>query len=387
MKRIYMDHSATTPVRQEVVDAMLPYFSDVFGNASSVHTFGQEARKVVEKARETIANCLGADPTEIYFTSGGTESDNMAVKGVASAYEKNGKHLITSQIEHHAVLNCLNNLEKKGFSATYLPVDEGGIVHPDSLRDAITPETTLVSTMLANNETGTVEPIAELAAIAREKKIMFHTDAVQAVGKIPVNVNDLNVNLLTISAHKIYGPKGIGALHIRKGTRITPLLHGGHHERNRRAGTENVAGIVGFAKAMELAYKELPTEPARLAALRDRLERGIRERIRHVRTNGSVEHRLPNLLNMSFEFVEGESLLLGLDFKGVAVSTGSACTSGSLEPSHVLQAMGIPPATAQGSLRFSLGRANTEADIDYVIEVLPEIVERLRQMSPLYTEK
>ena len=386
MRKVYMDHSATTPVREEVLEAMLPYFSDRFGNAASVHTFGQEARKAVEEARETVAECIGADPTEIYFTSGGTEADNMAVKGAARAYEKKGKHIITSQIEHHAVLNCFQELEKAGFSASYLPVDENGLVEPESLRDAITPDTTLVSVMLANNEMGAVEPIAELAAITRANGIVFHTDAVQAVGRMPVDVNELNVSLLTISAHKMYGPKGIGALYIRKGTRITPLLHGGHHERNRRAGTENVPAMVGFAKAIELACEDLPTESPRLAALRDRLEAGIRERISFVRTNGSVASRLPNVLNMSFEFVEGEPLLLGLDMNGVAVSTGSACTSGSVEPSHVLRAMGMPPAAAQGGLRFSLGRGNTEEDVDYVLEVLPEIVERLRQISPLYTQ-
>ena len=387
MRKVYMDHSATTPLREAVLEAMSPYFSEVFGNASSVHTFGQEARKAVETARETVANCIGADPTEIYFASGGTECDNLAVKGVAAAYAKKGKHLIASQTEHHAVLNCFQKLEKQGFSASYLPVDEDGLVSPDTLQKAITPETILVSVILANNETGTIEPIADLAAVAREKEVVFHTDAVQALGKIPVNVNELNVNLLTISGHKIYGPKGIGALFIRKGTRIAPLLHGGHHERNRRAGTENVPAIVGFARAVELACKEMPIESPRLATLRDRLERGMRERIEFVRTNGSVTSRLPNMLNMSFEFVEGESLLLGLDMKGVAVSTGSACTSGSLEPSHVLRAMNVPPATAQGSLRFSLGRGNTDQDVDYVLETLPEIVGRLRQISPLYAEK
>jgi cysteine desulfurase len=387
MRKVYMDHAATTPVREEVLQAMLPYFTDTFGNASSIHSFGQEARKAVEGARDTVADCLGADPTEICFTSGGTEGNNMAVKGAARAYEKRGDHIVTSQIEHHSVLNCFGALEDGGVSASYLPVDGDGLVDPESLRETVTPDTTLVSVTLANSETGTVEPIAELAAVARESKIAFHTDAVQAVGKIPVDVNELNVDLLTVSAHKVYGPKGIGALYIRKGTRIAPLLHGGHHERNRRAGTENVPAIVGFAKAIELACSEASAESTRLAALRDRLEAGIKERIDLVRTNGSVTSRLPSVLNMSFEFVEGEALLIGLDMKGIAVSTGSACTSGSVEPSHVLRAMGIPPTTAHASLRFSLGRGNTQKDVDYVLDVLPQVVGRLRQLSPDYSRR
>ena len=381
MKQVYMDHAATTPVREEVLEAMLPHFADRFGNVSSVHSFGQQARSAVDEARETVADCIGADPTEICFTSGGTEANNLAIKGVADAYEKKGKHIICSKIEHHSVLNCFQDLQDKGFSASYLPVDGGGLVDPEKLLEVVTPDTTLVSVMLANNETGTVEHVAEMAAVARENGSVFHTDAVQAVGKIPVDVNQLDVDLLTMSAHKIYGPKGIGALFIRKGTRIAPLLHGGHHERNRRAGTENVPAIVGFAKAIELARDELPVESARLAALRGRLEQGIRGRIDRVRTNGSATSRLPNVLNVSFESVEGEPLVIGLDMKGVAVSTGSACTSGSLEPSHVLRAMGVPPAAAQQSVRFSLGRTNTEQDVDYVLEVLPELVERLRRIS------
>jgi len=386
VRRVYMDHAATTPVRDEVLEAMLPYFSVAFGNASSAHTFGQDARKALDNARHTVAACIGADTTEIYFTSGGTEADNLAIKGVASAYEKRGNHIITTRTEHRAVLNCVQQLETRGFSTTYLPVDADGLVCPDALRKAIRPETTLVSVMLANNETGTIGPVAELAGIAKEQGILFHTDAVQAVGKIPVDVNELNVDLLAISAHKLYGPKGVGALYVRKGTRIAPLLHGGHQERNRRAGTENVAGIVGLAKAIELACREMRTESPRLASLRDRLERGIRERIDFVRTNGSPVSRLPNLLNMSFEFVEGESLVLGLDMKGVAAATGSACTSGALEPSHVLRAMDVPPAVAHGSLRFSLGRTTTEEDIEHLLAVLPDIVERLRHISPIYKQ-
>jgi len=381
VEQVYMDHAATTPVREEVLEAMLPYFADRFGNVSSVHSFGQQARSAVAEARKTVADCIGADPAEICFTSGGTEANNLAITGVARAYEKKGKHIICSKIEHHAGLNCFQDLEDKGFSASYLPVDGTGLVDPEKLREAVTQDTTLVSVMLANNETGTVEPVPELAAVATENGAVFHTDAVQAVGKIPVDVNQLDVDLLTISAHKIYGPKGIGALFIRKGTRIAPLLHGGHHERNRRAGTENVPAIVGFAKAIELARDELPVESARLAALRGRLEQGIRDRIGRVRTNGSATSRLPNVLNVRFESVEGEPLVIGLDMKGVAVSTGSACTSGSLEPSHVLRAMGVPPAAAQQSVRFSLGRTNTEQDVDYVLEVLPELVERLRRIS------
>jgi len=381
VEQVYMDHAATTPVREEVLEAMLPYFADRFGNVSSVHSFGQQARSAVAEARKTVADCIGADPAEICFTSGGTEANNLAITGVARAYEKKGKHIICSKIEHHAGLNCFQDLEDKGFSPSYLPVDDAGLVDAEKLREAVTQDTTLVSVMLANNETGTVEPVAELAAVARENAAVFHTDAVQAVGKIPVDVNQLDVDLLTISAHKIYGPKGIGALFIRKGTRIAPLLHGGHHERNRRAGTENVPAIVGFAKAIELARDELPVESARLAALRGRLEQGIRDRIGRVRTNGSATSRLPNVLNVRFESVEGEPLVIGLDMKGVAVSTGSACTSGSLEPSHVLRAMGVPPAAAQQSVRFSLGRTNTEQDVDYVLEVLPELVERLRRIS------
>ncbi len=381
MRRIYMDHAATTPVRDEVLEAMLPYFSVTFGNASSVHSFGQDARKALDNARDTVAGCIGADPTEICFTSGGTEADNMAVKGVAAACQKRGRHIITTTIEHHAVINCVQELESRGFSATYLPVDEDGIVHPEGLREAIRPDTTLVTVMRANNETGTIEPVAELAGIAKEKGIIFHTDAVQAIGKIPVEVNELDVDLLAISAHKLYGPKGVGALYVRKGTRLAPLLHGGHHERNRRAGTENVPGIVGLAKAIELACNEMRTESQRLASLRDRLETGIRDRIGSVRTNGSPTSRLPNLLNMSFELVEGESLVLGLDMKGVAVATGSACSSGAVEPSHVLRAMGVPPTIAHSSLRFSLGRGTTDEDVCYVLEVLPGIVERLRHIS------
>lgn len=387
MKRVYLDHNATTPTHPEVVKAILPYYKEVFGNASSVHQFGQQARKAIDEAREKIANFIGASPKEIVFTSGGTEADNFALKGVAYANEKKGKHIITSSMEHHAVLNPCKYLEKKGFKVTYLPVDKYGLVDPEEVRRAITKETILISIIHANNEVGTIEPVTEIGKIAKEIGIYFHTDAVQTVGKIPVNVNELNIDLLSLSGHKIYGPKGIGVLYIRKGTRIQPLIQGGHHELNRRAGTENVPAIVGLGKAIEIAKATMEKESMRLTNLRNRLCGGIGEKIECVHLNGHPGKRLPNTLNMSFEFVEGESMILSLDLKGIAVSTGSACTSGSLEPSHVLKAMRVDPAVAQGSIRFSLGKDNTEEDIDYVLEVLPEIISRLRAMSPLYKRK
>lgn len=398
MKKVYLDHNATTPTHPEVVKAMLPYYEEVYGNASSIHRFGQEARKAIDEAREKVAGFIGAKVEEIVFTSGGTEADNFAIKGVAYRNEKKGsptstgrrtggKHIITSAIEHHAVLNPCKYLEEKGFKVTVLPVDEYGVVNPDDVRKAITNETILITVMYSNNEVGTIEPITEIGRIAKEKGIIFHTDAVQSVGKIRVNVEELNVDLLSLSGHKIYGPKGIGALYIRKGTRIEPLIVGGHHERNRRAGTENVPGIVGLGKAMETASGDMQEENQRIIHLRDKLWAGIRQRMDSVELNGHPEKRLPNTLNVSFKFVEGESIILNLDMKGIAVSSGSACTSGSLEPSHVLKAMNVEPATAQGSIRFSLGRDNTEDDIGYVLKVLPEIVSRLRKMSPLYRSK
>jgi len=386
MKQVYLDHNATTPTHHEVVKAMIPYYEEIFGNASSIHQFGQETRKAIEESRERIAEFIGAKPEEIVFTSGGTEADNFAIKGVAYANETKGKHIITSSIEHHAVLNPCKYLEKAGFQVTYLKVDKYGLVNPDDVREAITQKTILITIMHANNEVGTIEPIAEIGKIAREKGIYFHTDAVQTVGKIPVNVDDLNVDLLSLSAHKLYGPKGIGTLYIRKGTKIQPLIHGGHHEKNRRAGTENVPGIVGLAKAIEIAKATMEEESIRLTNLRNKLCSGISEKIDHVHLNGHPGKRLPNTLSMCFEFVEGESIILNLDMKGIAVSSGSACTSGSLEPSHVLMAMGVDPAVAQGSIRFSLGKDNTDEDIDYVLEVLPEIVNRLRRISPLFKE-
>ncbi|HIE43345.1 MAG TPA: cysteine desulfurase NifS, partial [Candidatus Omnitrophica bacterium] len=339
MRKVYLDHNATTPTHSEVVKAMLPYYGDIYGNASSIHRFGQEARKAVDEARERVATSLGAKAEEIVFTSGGTEANNFAIKGVAYAHEKKGRGIITSSIEHHAVLNPCKYLEEKDFKVTYLPVDEQGFVDPDDVRKAITDETILITIMHANNEVGTIEPIEKIGRIAREKGIIFHTDAIQSVGKIPVKVDELNVDLLSLSAHKIYGPKGIGALYIRKGTRIEPLIHGGHHERNRRAGTENVPAIFGFGRAVEIACEMIPEESKQLIHLRDKLWNGIRERIDAVKLNGHPLHRLPNTLNVSFKFVEGESIILNLDMKGIAVSSSSACTSGSLEPSHVLGAM------------------------------------------------
>ena len=385
MKQVYLDHSATTPVRQEVLEAMLPYFSEEYGNASSVHGFGQRARNAIEGAREKVASLLGASPEEIIFTSGGTESDNLAIKGLAAAPHVRGKQVVTSAIEHHAVLNTCTALEKQGFAVVQLPVDRHGLVDAEELRQASANakgDVALVSIMMANNEVGTIEPIRELAAVAAEASVPFHTDAVQAVGKVPVDVRELGVDLLSLSAHKFYGPKGVGALYVRSGTRIQPLQHGGHHEKNLRAGTENVPGIMGLARALELACEEMETEAQRLHELRDRLQEGLMDRIPDSLLNGHPVKRLPHLLNMSFENVEGESILLSLDAVGIAASTGSACTSGTLEPSHVLTAMGMPPGIAHGSLRFSLGRVNTAEDIEYVLEKLPPIIERLRQMSP-----
>ncbi len=387
MKRVYCDHSATTPVREEVIEAMLPYFDEEFGNASSIHGFGQRAREAMETARDRIASCIGASPEEIVFTSGGTESNNLAIMGVADARGRGC--IITSAIEHHAVLNTCTSLEKDGLEVVLLPVDRRGLVNADDLRKAIREadgDVTLVTIMTANNEVGTIEPIRELAAVAAEADVPFHTDAVQALGKIPVNVDELGVDLLSASAHKFYGPKGVGFLYVRSGTRIEPTQHGGHHERSLRAGTENVPGIVGMARALELACDELGAEPARLHELRDRLQQGLMDTVEDHLLNGHPTLRLPHLLNMSFANVEGEAMLLSLDAVGVAASTGSACTSGTLEPSHVLTAMGIPPEIAHGSLRFSLGRINTADDVDYVLEKLPPIIERLREMSPFAKE-
>ncbi len=385
MRKVYLDNNATTRMREEVLDAMLPYYKDIYGNASSVHGFGRPARMAVDDARVEVARLLGAaSAEEIIFTGSGTEADNFAVKGVAHALRSKGNHIITSSIEHQAVLNVCKFLEKEGYKVTYLKVDKDGIVDLDELKMSITDKTILISIMYANNEVGTIEPVEEIGKIAKEKGICFHTDAVQAMGKVLFDVKKLNVDLLSMSAHKIYGPKGVGALYMKKGTKITQLIHGGHHEMGKRAGTENVAGIVGFGKAAQFAGKELPAEIKKLKDLRDYLYKGLTSKIEHVRLNGHPEKRLPNTLNVGFKYLEGESIVLSLDMEGIAVSTGSACTSGSLEPSHVLTAMGVDPAETQGSIRFSLGKDNTKEDMDYVLEALPPIIKRLRDMSPLY---
>lgn len=383
MRRVYLDCAATTPMRDEVLEAMSPYFKGRFGNPSSIHSFGQEARGAIEEAREKVAALIGGRGEEIVFTSGGTEADNFAIKGTAYASERNGDHIITSSIEHHAVLESCNFLERRGTRVTYLPVDKYGLVDPEAVRAAITEKTILISIMHANNEVGTIEPIAEIGKIARERGIPFHTDAVQTVGHIPVNVDELGVDLLSISAHKLYGPKGIGALYIRKGTRLVSFMHGGEQERRRRASTENVPGIVGFGRAAELAQSELGKEAQRQTSLRTKLIEGLLERIDRLTLNGHPTGRLPNNVNVSIEFVEGESLLLNLDLEGIAASTGSACSSGSLEPSHVLLALGLSHQLAHGSLRFTMGLYTTEEDIERVLAVLPPIVARLRAMSPL----
>ncbi len=381
-----MDHAATTPTRPEVARAMLPYFSERFGNPSSLYSLAREAKEAIEEARQRVAEAIGANPEEIYFTSGGTEADNWAIKGVAAANKKKGDHIVTSAIEHHAVLHPCQALEKQGYRVTYLPVDEFGRVDPGSVEEAIDDKTILVSVMAANNEIGAIQPVAAISKVARDHKIPFHTDAVQAIGAFPVDVGDMGADLLALSAHKFGGPKGIGALYIRRGTRIGTFMDGGAQERGRRAGTENVPGIVGLGKAIELAVAEMPEKAPRLAAMRDRLIREILEAIPDTRLNGHPTERLPNNVNVAFRYVEGESILLMLDAFGIAASTGSACTSASLEPSHVLTACGLPPEHAHGSLRLTLGSRNTEEDVDYVLSVLPGVIERLRAMSPLRGE-
>ncbi|MGC8810971.1 MAG: cysteine desulfurase NifS [bacterium] len=385
--RVYLDHNATTPVHPEVYEAMKPFFQDQFGNSSSIHWAGREVRKYVEEAREKVAELLHASPTEIIFTGCGTESDNMAIKGVAYSWRAKGNHIITTQVEHHAVLHTCQFMEKMGYEVTYLPVDNYGLIDLELLRRSIRPQTILVSIMFANNETGTIFPIKEIGEITREKGVIFHTDAVQAVGKIPIDLRHLPVDILSLSGHKLNTPKGIGAQFIRRGLKLTPLIHGGGQEYGLRAGTENVPYIVGLGKACEIVRRDFNQRLSHLQRLRDRLEQGIKARIPHVVLNGHPTQRLPNTLNMSFLDIEGESLLLNLDLEGIAVSSGSACTSGSLEPSHVLLAMGLPPEIAQSAIRFSLGWSNTEAEIDYVLEVLPRLVERLRAMSPLYQRR
>jgi cysteine desulfurase len=380
-RRVYLDHNASTPVHPEVVEAMLPYFSERFGNASSVHGFGREAREGLETAREQIAHFLHAGKEEIVFTSGGTESDNMAIKGVAMARRRG--HVITSKIEHHAVLRAVQSLEPLGFEATYLDVDGDGLVDPDAVRRAIRSDTILISVMHANSEVGTIQPIREIGSLARERGIPFHVDAVQTVGKIPLDLDALNVDLLSFSGHKIYGPKGVAGLYIRKGTKMVAIQHGGEHERRRRAGTENVAGIVGFGRAVEIRGRDMAEEAVRLTALRDRLWEGLRAGVPDVRLAGHPTRRLPGTCNVCFRNVESESIVLGLDLKGVGVSAGSACTSGSVEPSYVLVAMGVPVEWAMGAVRHSLGRSTTAEDIDYVIEATVPLVGKLRAAMPV----
>ena len=380
--RIYLDHNATTPVDPRVVDAVTGVLRDQFGNASSVHTFGQAAKSCVDDARSAVATLLGGRPQEIVFTSGGTEADNLAIRGVADAHVSTSRrHLIASAIEHEAVLNTFKALARRGWTTSLLPVDSTGIVDPAALESAITDDTALVSVMHANNEIGTIQPIPELAAIANRHGALFHSDAVQSVGKVPVAVDDLHVDLLSLSGHKFNGPKGIGALWVRRGSRLTAIATGGRQERNRRAGTENVPGIVGLGEAARLATEKLATEDARVGLLRDRLEAGILTVVPGTVVNGDCEHRVPNTTNISFDRVEAESLLIALDLEGIAVSTGSACSSGALEPSHVLRAMGFSPHRTQNAIRFSLGMANTADQIDRVVAVLPRVVEKLRSLS------
>jgi len=384
MKRVYLDYNATTPVAPEVLAAMLPYFCVEYGNASSIHTFGQRARGAVEEARESVAALLGAAPAEIMFSSGGTESNNHAIFGLVGAASRKSKHVITSAIEHSAVLDPCRALEKQGVAVTYLPVDGEGLVNPEDVRRAIRPDTVLITIMLANNELGTIEPIAEIGKIAAEAHVTLHTDAIQAAGKIPIDVAKLGVHLLSISAHKLYGPKGVGALYVRKGTYLEPLLYGGHSERDRRPGTEDVTSIAGLGKAADLALTHMRTEGPRLKALRDRLENGLVERISHARVNGSRAPRVPNTANLTLPFIEGEAMVIALDLRGLACSTGAACSSGAVEPSHVLTAIGLVPEDARATLRLSLGRQTTDEEIDFALETIPPVIERLRQMSPTY---
>ena len=383
MDRIYLDNAATTAVSPEVLTAMLPYFTECYGNPSSIHSTGRDAHKAVDASRRQVAAAINADPSEIYFTAGGSESDNWAIKGTAFAKRDKGNHIITTAIEHHAVLHTCQWLEKQGFEVTYLPVDENGLVSVEDVEKAITDKTILISVMAANNEIGTIEPIAEIGALARSRGILFHTDAVQAVGAIPLDVKAMNIDMLSMSGHKFHGPKGIGALYIRKGVRLDTLIAGGAQERGKRAGTENLPGIVGIGKAIEIATRDMEANAARMTALRDKLIHGILESIPDVRLNGHPTRRLPNNVNVSVRYIEGEALLLRLDLAGIAGSSGSACTSGSLDPSHVLLAIGLPHEIAHGSLRLTLGTDTTEADIDEVLDKLPGIVKNLRDMSVL----
>jgi cysteine desulfurase len=384
MRRVYLDNNATTPLAPEVFEAMKPYLIEDFGNASSIHRYGQRARAVVESSREQVAHLLNARPNEIVFTSGGTESDNAALMGIVEASRAEKKHVITTAIEHHAVLHTAKALEKRGVRVTYVRAGASGVVDPADIEQTIAPETVLISVMHANNEIGSLQPIEEIGRIARERDIYFHTDAVQSVGKIPVDVEKLGVDLLSLSAHKLHGPKGVGALYVRRGTVLRPLLYGGHHERDRRPGTENVPGIAGLGRAAELAGAHLAEEIERVGALRNRLEDGILARVPLATVVGDRARRLPTTTNISFDYIDGEGFVIAMDLRGVACSTGAACSSGSLEPSHVLSAIGRKPEQARSSIRFSLGRFNTVEDIDYTLEVLPAVVEQLRSFSPHY---
>ena len=384
MKRRYLDYSATTPVKKEVLEAMMPYFSEVYGNASSLHTFGQNAKEKLTESREIIAKTIGAKTNEIYFTSGGSESDNWAIKSIARANQDKGKHIITSKIEHHAVLHTCEALEKEGFEVTYLDVDEDGYVELDVLKDAIREDTILITIMFINNEIGTIEPIKEIGAIARENNILFHTDAVQALGNVPIDVDEMNIDLMSVSAHKIYGPKGVGALYVRRGVKIKPFIEGGAQERKKRAGTENIPAIVGFAKACQLAEENLEEHVEKLSKLRDELIEKILDSIDEVKLNGPRDNRHPGNVNVAFKYIEGEALLLMLDAVGIAASSGSACTTGALEPSHVLMSIGLGHEIAHGSLRLTIGDFTESEDIDFIVENLVRIVKTLRAMSPLY---
>ncbi|GKX29138.1 cysteine desulfurase IscS [Vallitalea longa] len=385
-KRVYFDNAATTPTHPQVVEAMLPYFTQSFGNPSSIYEVGQINKRAIDNARQQVADLINAKPEELFFTSGATEADNWAVKGIAESYKNKGNHIITSNIEHHAILHTCEYLEKNGFEVTYLPVDENGLIKIDDLKDAIKDTTILITIMFANNEIGTIQPIKEIGKVAKEKGIIFHTDAVQAVGQVPIDVEDMNIDMLSLTGHKFNGPKGTGALYVRKGIKLKAFIHGGAQERRRRGGTENVPCIVGLGKAAELAKVNLKVKISKLIKLRDKLIKGIKEEIPYCRLNGDAVKRLPNNVNFSFEFIEGESLLIMLDMKGISASSGSACTSGSLDPSHVLLGIGLPHEIAHGSLRLTLGNDNTEEDVDYLLEVLPDIVKRLRDMSPLYED-
>lgn len=385
MKQIYFDNAATTQTRKEVIDEIIKSYEN-YGNPSSIYKIARENKVQIENARKQVADAIGATSKEIYFTAGGSESDNWAIKGIAELLEGKGKHIITSCIEHHAVLHTLEYLEKKGFEVTYLPVDEYGMISIEGLKSAIRKDTVLITIMFANNEIGTIQPVKEIGKIAKENKIIFHTDAVQAVGHTPIDVDDMNIDMLSMSAHKFYGPKGIGALYVRKGIALKPFIHGGAQEKGKRAGTENVQGIIGMGKAIELAVSEMEEEIPRLTKLRDKIIDGVLKTVPYSRLNGHRTERLPGNCNISFEFVEGESILLLLDMAGISASSGSACTSGSLDPSHVLLSIGLPHEKAHGSLRISLGMYNTEEEVDYLLEKLPPIVERMRSMSPLYEE-